>query len=271
MASFDATLLDLGRLDSLSYGDTIIHRLDPRAKLLATVAFILVVVSFPKYDLTRLIPLFFFPILMIYLAELPIGFLFRKLLIVSPFAIFIGILNPFLDREVLVQWGPFGITGGWISFGSVILRFVLTVGAALILIATTSFPGICNALDRLKVPRLFVIQLMFLYRFIFILTEEVLRMVRARSMRSFDKKRPGLMEFVQVVGLLFLRTLERAERIYLAMRSRGFDGEIRSLKRLRFTLRDLLFLILFLVFFSIFRFTSASQIAGNLLFRAFEL
>lgn len=270
MASFDSTFLDLGRLDNLSYNDTIIHRIDPRAKLLVTVVFIIVVVSFPKHALTSLVPFFFFPILMAYLAELPVGFLLKKLLIVSPFAVFIGIFNPFLDREVLVHLGPFDITGGWISFGSVILRFVLTVGAALILIATTSFPGICNALDRLKVPRLFVIQLMFLYRFIFVLTEEALRMVRARHMRSFDKKHPGLKQFVQMVGLLFLRTLERAERIYVAMRGRGFDGEVRTIKRLRFTLRDLLFLSLFIMLFAVFRFYNTSQILGNLVLQAFR-
>jgi cobalt/nickel transport system permease protein len=270
MTSFDSTILDLGRLDNLSYNDTIIHRIDPRAKLLVTVAFVIMVVSFPKYALTSLVPFFFFPILMIYLAELPIGFLFRKLLIVSPFALFIGIFNPFLDREVMVHLGPFGISGGWVSFGSIILRFVLTVGAALILIATTSFPGICNALDRLKVPRIFVIQLMFLYRFIFVLTEEAMRMVRAWSIRSSDKRHPGLKQFVRMVGLLFLRTLERAERIYLAMRGRGFDGEIRTLKRLRFTLRDLLFLFLFLSLFAIFRFFNTSQILGNIVFQTFQ-
>jgi cobalt/nickel transport system permease protein len=270
MASFDSTILDLGHLDNLSYNDTIIHRLDPRAKLLVTMGFIIVVVSFPKYALTSLVPLFFFPILMVYLAELPVGFLLKKLLIISPFAVFIGIFNPFLDREVLVHLGPFDITGGWISFGSVILRFVLTVGAALVLIATTSFPGICNALDRLKVPRLFVIQLMFLYRFIFVLTEEALRMVRARRMRSVEKKRPDLKQFVQMVGLLFIRTLERAERIYRAMRNRGFDGEIRTVKRLRFTLRDLLFLCLFIMLFVVFRFYNPSQLLGNLVLQAFQ-
>ena len=68
MTAFDSTFLDLGRLDDLSYNDTIIHRIDPRAKLIVTVAFILAVVSVPKYALTSLVPFFFFPMLMTYLA-----------------------------------------------------------------------------------------------------------------------------------------------------------------------------------------------------------
>lgn len=264
MSSFDLAILDLGRLDSLSYNDTIVHRLDPRAKLLATITFVVAVVSFPKYALTSLIPFFFFPILMVYLANLPLGFLFKKLLLVSPFALFIGIFNPFLDREVLIHLGPIGISGGWISFGSVMLRFVLTVGAALILIATTSFPGICNALERLKVPRLFVVQLMLLYRFVFVLTEEALRIVRARSLRGFGRKGPDLKLFVQMIGLLFLRTLGRAERVYLAMCNRGFDGEIRTLKRLKFTFRDATFLALCVLLFIVFRFYDVSGHLGAL-------
>jgi cobalt/nickel transport system permease protein len=263
MAAFESAVLDLGRLDSLSYGDTVVHRLDPRSKLLVTLAFVVAVVSFPKYNLTGLIPFFFFPILVIFLADLPVEFLIRKLILVSPFALLVGIFNPFLDREIVVRLGPLAISGGWISFGSVMIRFVLTVGAALILIATTSFPGLCSALDRLKVPRLFVIQLMFLYRFIFVLTEEALRMVRARNLRSSGKKGPGLRLFVQMTGVLFLRTIDRAERVYIAMGNRGFAGEIRTLKRLRFTVGDAAFLVVFMALFALLRFTPVSHLLGS--------
>jgi len=269
MASFDSVFFDFGRLDSLSYGDTIIHRLDPRAKLLATVAFILAVVSFPKYALTGLIPFFFFPIVTVSLANLPVGFLISRLVVVSPLALFIGIFNPLLDRQVLVHMEHFTITGGWVSFGSVMIRFVLTVGAALILIATTSFPGICGALERLKVPRLFVVQLMFLYRFIFVLMEETLRIVRSRSMRSFGKRGPSLKLFIQIVGVLFLRSVDRAERIYWAMCNRGFDGEIRTLRRLRFTGRDVAFVVVCVTLFAVLRFTNVSELFGTLALKTF--
>ncbi len=149
------------------------------------------------------------------------------------------------------------------------IRFVLTVGAALILITTTSFPGICNALDRLKVPRAFVVQLMFLYRFVFVLTEEVLRIVRARSIRSFGEKRPSLRLFVQIVGVLFLRTVDRAERVYWAMGNRGFEGEIRTLKRLRFGGRDAVFLLVSVLLFVVLRFSNVNEFFGALALKVF--
>ncbi len=267
MASFDAALFDLGRLDSLSYGESIVHRLDPRSKLLATVAFVLVVVSFPRYEVIALLPLFFFPIIMAILADLPIGFVVRKLAIVSPFAIFIGIFNPLLDRQVFFELGPLAITGGWLSFGSVMIRFVLTVGAAIILIATTSFPGVCAALERLRVPRLFVVQMMLLYRFIFVLVEESLRLMRAMNLRRFRGKGPHIRLFVRLLGTLFLRTMDRAERVYWAMRSRGFDGEIRVLKRSTFGGRDLAFLSVSVTAFVLIRFFNIAEVFGTLALR----
>jgi cobalt/nickel transport system permease protein len=264
MAHFDSAFLDLGRLDSLSYGDTIVHRLDPTAKLLVTLTFVVAVVSFPKYAVASLIPFFLFPIVMASLANLPFGFLLRKLALVSPFALCIGVFNPLLDRELMIQLGPLTITGGWVSFGSVMVRFVLTVSAALILIATTSFPGICNGLERLKVPRVVVIQLMFLYRFIFVLTEEALRMVRARRTRSFGEKGPNPKLFVHILGLLFLRTVDRAERVYWAMRNRGFDGEIRLMRELAFTGRDTVFLLVSVSVFALLRLNNVSELLGTL-------
>ena len=64
------------------------------------------------------------------------------------------------------------VSGGWLSFLSILIKFVLTVSTAFLLIAVTSFPGICEALERLKLPKVFVIQLLFLYRYLFVLLEE---------------------------------------------------------------------------------------------------
>ena len=81
------------------------------------------------------------------------------------------------------------VSGGWVSFFSILLKFFLTMCSALLLISTTSFPGICHALRKLGIPEIFISQLLFLYRYIFVLVEETLRMVRARDLRSFGKER----------------------------------------------------------------------------------
>ena len=87
---FDNEYFNLGYLDTLSYRDTFIHRLDPRAKLIATIFFVLTVVSFPKYEITGLLPFFLFPVLIFSLGDIPYKFILKKVLVVSSFAFFIG-------------------------------------------------------------------------------------------------------------------------------------------------------------------------------------
>lgn len=218
-----------------------LHRLDPRAKLIATLMFIVAVVSFDKYALSQLTPFFIYPIVLISLGGLPAGYLLKKVLLVSPFAILVGIFNPLLDKEILIQFGSIGIAGGWISFMSILLRFVLTVTAALILVSLTGFNAVCGALLKFGMPRPFVMQLLFFYRYIFVLTDEAERMVRAGSFRSFNSRAVGFKTFIPLTGTLLLRTLERAERIYHAMCCRGFDGHIRIIRAMKIRHQEIIF------------------------------
>jgi len=262
--TFDEKYFDIGRLDRLSYRDTCVHHLDPRAKVIATMLFLITVISFPKYEVVALVPFFLFPVLLMTLAEIPVRFIVKKVIAVSPFAIFIGIFNPFLDiRTVAVILGV-PISGGWLSFLSIILKFALTVSVALLLIATTSFPGVCHALRRLGFPALFVSQLLFLYRYLFVLMEEAMRIIRAREMRSFGSRGTGVKVFVRLIGILFLRAVDRAERIYYAMLSRGFQGDIPDLKRSRIAFRDLRFMAMTIAFLAVFRFFPITEGIGRI-------
>jgi cobalt/nickel transport system permease protein len=229
-------------LDQLGYGDTAIHRLDPRAKTLATAIFVITVVSYPKYAVASLVPLVLYPLVFIVVGEIPPGVILKRTAAVSPFAVLVGIFNPLLDTQPRAELAGFAISGGWISFLSILLRFGLTVTAALALVATTSFPRICQGLDALRLPRAFIVQMLFLYRYLFVLIEEAVRMKRARDLRRFGT-RLGLRPRVaaSLISVLFLRTYERAERVYLAMCARGFDGHLRMAQRLRWRWPDAAF------------------------------
>ncbi|MBU0479551.1 MAG: cobalt ECF transporter T component CbiQ [Proteobacteria bacterium] len=261
----ETAFYDIGRLDSLSQLDTPAHRLDPRAKVATTFFFVVAVVSCGKYEIAALLPFFLFPAAAIGLANLPTGYLLRKLLLVSPFVLFIGIFNPILDRETLMNIAGLDISGGWISFASLVLKFMLTVGAALLLIATTGFPAICMALNKLGAPRIFTVQLLMLYRYLFVLIEEGIRMIRAHSLRSFSGRRVRLRTFLQLLGNLLLRTLDRAQRIHMAMLSRAFTGEIHLAGKYNFKTGEALFLMASLALIAVFRFTDITRIIGSLI------
>lgn len=235
---FDTEFFNLGYLDRLSYQDTFIHRIDPRIKLITSLVFISSVVSFPKYAITGLLPFFIFPVLFLTIGDIPARFILKKMLIVSPFALFIGIFNPLLDGRPMFQVAGFTVAYGWVSFASIMLKFSLTISMALLLIATTSFPGICFAMQKLGVPRTFVAQLLFLYRYIFVLVEEVMKIVRAREMRSFGKRGHEMKHVIPLIGVLLIRTLDRGERIYQAMLARSFNGDIAPAQQYTLTITD---------------------------------
>ena len=264
MAKIESSFLDLGYLDTLSYRQTLIHQLDPRVKLLTTLLFVVVVLSFDKYEIAGLIPFIIYPVVLITLGDLPVAYLLGKVLMAAPFAFFIGIFNPLMDRAVLVELGPISLSGGWVSFLSIMVRFTLTVSAALILIASTGFNSVCMALEKMGTPRIFAVQLLFLYRYIFVLIDEASRMVRARSLRSFEGRGMGLTVFSHIIGQLLLRTLDRAKRIHQAMLCRGFDGELRVLRPLKLDLRDVVFLVGWSVLFILLRLYDIPQWLGRL-------
>ena len=265
MASFDSEYFNIGHLDTLSYKHTFIHDLNPVIKLLVTIIFILLVVSFPKYEIQRIIPFFMFPLFVIIAGEIPAGVILKKLLVVSPFVIFVGIFNPLLDKEVICQFFGIQVSGGWVSYSSLMIRFILTVSSALLLIATTSFPGICLALEKLRVPKIFIVQLLFLYRYTFVLADEVMKIVKARSMRSFGKRGKGMKSFINIIGVLLVRSIERSERIHQSICSRGFDGHIKLLKDFRLRATDIVFALAAISLFVMFRKYDVADMLGGLL------
>ncbi len=231
------SLLDFRRLDVLAGGDSWLHRLDPRAKVLVTLAFIVCAMSFDRYALAPLMPFFVFPVATMIGGRLPAGYVARKVSLVLPVALLIGLPNLWFDREPMVQLGTVTISGGQVSLLSILLRSLLAAAAAVLLVAVTGFTTLCGALERLGMPRALAVQLLFLYRYLVVLGEEALRMTIARELRSND--RPLSMRlYVTLVGRLLLRTWDRADRIYRAMCARGFDGDLRGGPRAPFGGRE---------------------------------
>jgi cobalt/nickel transport system permease protein len=215
------------------------------------------------YDVAGLVPFCLFPVLIASLGKIPARFILGKVLIVSPFAVCVGIFNPLLDTRTVAVVAGLPVSAGMLSFASILVKFALTVSATLLLIATTSFPGVCHALRRLGCPPLFVSQLLFLYRYLFVLAEEAMRIVRARDLRSFGGRGAGASVFVRLAGILLIRTLDRAERIYRAMLSRGFAGDIPTLSRSRMALGDLAFAAGTAVLLGVFRFLPVTEGVGR--------
>ena len=258
-------LLELGYIETLARQQTRIHALDPCAKLLTALLYIIAVMSFPRDNISGVLPFLIYPVVLAGAADIPTGYLLKRMGAALPFLLFIGLFNPIFDREIALRIGAIEISGGWVSFCSIVFRGMLTIAAAIILIATTGWYGVCMAFERIGVPRLFVVQLLLVYRYLFVLLEEAAQMTRARALRSFSGKGLGINIWGTLIGHLLLRTIARAERIHLAMFSRGFDGEIRLVRQNAFQWNDILFFLGWGGLFLVFRMYNLSLLFGNFL------
>lgn len=270
MSRIDAALRDLYSLDTVALRSTVLSGLDPRAKIIVTLAFILVVVSFDRYRVAALIPFALFPVVLSSLGSVPPRLILRKVLIAAPFALMVGIFNPWIDQSVVLTMGHVAVSAGWLSFFSIMLRFLLTVTAAVILVGSTGFHRLCVGLRHLGLPGVFINQLLFLYRYVYLLTGEAARMNAARELRAIGRRGMPLAVYGALLGHLLLRSLERAQRIHQAMAARVFTGELHSLRPLRWQRRDTVFVVFCLTLFGLGRCYDFAGWLGRLLMGVFS-
>lgn len=244
-------------LDQYSDRNSPAHRLDPRTKLLAALAFILLLLVTPVRW-----PFFFiylaFIILAVMVSRLPVLFVLKRSLVVVPFVLLVGIFLPFLKEGEIA--GSLNI-GLWrISFtheglqalAGILGRSWLSILALVWLTSTTKLNHLLQGLERLYLPRVLVMTLSFMYRYLFILVDELMRMKQARDSRNFGGKRLWQLRTLgNMIGILFVRSYERGERVYAAMAARGFDGQSRTLRQLGFRRLDLYFGLAFSLVFAL--------------------
>lgn len=254
----------LGQLDELSLADSPIHRIDPRVKLVTFMTFAVCIVSFPKYEVARLAPYTLFLAFILPLARVPFTLVAAKVALVLPLALLTAAFNPFYDRQPVVTVFDLPVTGGMISFVSIIVKFVLTAAGAVTLVAVTGFNDLCAAMGRLGVPNVLTTQLLLLHRYLFTLSAEAAHMRRARDLRSPGTDAHGIRTASAVLGHLLLRTYARAERIHLAMLSRSWRGDILPHRSFRSRPADWVFCVLTCALFIAWRVMDMTSALGSL-------
>ncbi len=235
-------------IDHFAMGDSPIHRLDARAKLVAVLAYTVVLISFNRYAVADLAPMAVLPLALLWFSRVPVWFALRRVAILSPFILMLVLMSPIYDRvPQRVTFGPWQavVAGGWLTAADIAIKFALGVLALTAMMCATRFALLLEAMRRLGMPQVIVLQLGFLYRYLFVLIDEAMRVRRARDFRGAALAPVGrrLAAVGGVIGTLFVRTLDRSQRIHLAMAARGYRGEPHSLSQLRFTGADALFLL----------------------------
>jgi cobalt/nickel transport system permease protein len=264
MANITQTYYKMFILDELADKETAIHRINPVIKMVVTFIYLLFVVSYDKYDISGLLPLFFYPAVIMSIGDIPLKPMLAGLVIAAPLAIGVGIFNPFLDRTIVSTLGGIGISAGLLSFASLLIKCCLTVFAALLLLSTTGMNKIAAAMHRLHIPQIFIIQLLLTYRYISVLMGETSRVYNAYTLRAPNQRGVSSKVWGSLIGLLLLRTYDRASRLYQAMKLRGFENQYYGVNLDSIQRKDRLYLLGWVVFFIAVRFINIPILLGLL-------
>ena len=197
-------------LDRYSRLDSPVHRLPAGAKLVAALGLVIATVLVPISAVAYFILMASFLVGVAAASRIPPRFLVKRLVFLEPFVLGVALLAIFQPE------------GGRV-FVTIVVKSTLCLFTMVLLSNVTPFAELLRVLKRAHVPTLLVTTLALMYRYIFVLIDEVERMKRARMSRTFRRTRVHVWKtLATVIGQLFVRATERAERIYAAMCARGW-------------------------------------------------
>lgn len=265
MSNLNQSLKRIASLEELTLLDTPIHRMHPAIKLLLTALYLVTVISFGGEQISGLIVFFFYPVLFMTIGEIPFRPIMGRLLIALPFSVFAGLSNMFVSREARMMLGGIIITKGMITFAVILIKTILTVSAVLILIATTSMKDLIHAMLFFHIPTILVMQIVLTFRYLSVLMSEVSVMYHAYLLRAPREKGIKLKDMGSFLGQLILRSFDRAERIFHAMKCRGFEGGLAFSDRERIPGKQWIYLVLISGILIVCRLVNVSELIGDLL------
>ena len=264
MSKITDAITEIHSLETLSRGPGFVNRLHPLGKLLLTVFYIAVTVSFPKYSLPGLITMAVYPAAVFLVADLSFGEALRRLRVVLPLVCVVGILNPFFDRTPVLTIGTLAVSGGVLSMVTLMVKAVLTVLAGYLLIATTPIEEICRALRLLHLPKVFTVVVLLIYRYVTVLLAEARRITQAYSLRAPGQKGVAWKAWGPLLGQMLLRSMDRAEGVYDAMLLRGFTGEFAAGREAKLRPADILWPLVWMLILLALRLFPVTSWIGNL-------
>jgi cobalt/nickel transport system permease protein len=203
-----------GGVEAVAAGDSPVHRLDPRVKIIGLLLVAVVAASTPAGAWAALVAYVVIGVALAVAARLPLRHTLRRMTIEIPF------LFGALVLALVAADG--GMRGGTLA-----LKLTASVLAMIVLSSTTPFPRLLHGFEALRAPRMLVLIVSFMWRYLHVLGEEWHRMRVAREARGHRARWLWQERSIgPLIATLFLRSLQRGERVYLAMASRGFSGGV---------------------------------------------
>lgn len=237
MDDISKAISNIRKIAELGDNDTIIHNIDSSIKIIVTIIYVIKVLSIKEFIILDTICIVLYPLLLFILGKVPIKFILKKLVFVLPIVLGISVINLIID---------FSYSEVYFSL-LLLFKCSFALIGALLLIVTTGINNLALGLKKLKIPNILIMQILMLYRYIILMMEELYRVKSAYELRTIGEKSMTIKDYGQIIGQMLLKTIDRSENVYEAMKLRGFEGDlyINSEKRLGHI--DYLYLFIFLV------------------------
>ena len=224
MSKLIRSLLNISDLEALARRENWLNATHGLAKLLVTVVYIICVASVNKYDLQKVILFMVYPVFLFTAIDIPVKVFLKKMILPIGLGASLGILNPLLDKNLLMLTHSFTVSAGWLSLLVLFIKSSLSISAAFLLVATTPIEEIVGGLRKLKFPKLMAVQLLIMFRYITIMIEEFERALTAYSLRAQGRRALEWKSWGSFMGQIFIRSSKRSYRLYESMKLRGFNG-----------------------------------------------
>jgi cobalt/nickel transport system permease protein len=218
-------------IDRYGSYDSPLHVLDARTKILGFCALVVGVLLIPAGSSWQFFAFFFLVAILAGISQIPLQYIVGRTLMILPFVLLAGLATPYRGSQ------------RWIWLAALLLRSTLCLLLLVLLANTSRFVELLRGLGKLGCPRILVVNLSFLYRYLFVLEDEVMRMRQARDCRRVGKPgaRAEMRTLGSMLGTLLVRAFERADHLYQAMLARGFSGEFPVVAPRKLSWRDLAF------------------------------
>jgi cobalt/nickel transport system permease protein len=207
--------LRFAAVDEWSLRDSVLHRRDPRAKIVASLLLLVAIGRGSLFPPAALLAAG------VALAQLPAGPLLMRAAVVLPFALTFALGGIFAGRAEAALY--------------LVLRSYISAICVLLLMGTTPLPALLEGLRRMGAPPLLLEVIQFVHRYLYLIAEQAKRMAIAATARG---ARRTFTAVAGSVGVLFARSYDRAEAIHRAMLARGYTGSMPARAPLQFTAAD---------------------------------
>ena len=216
MKDISKAIYDIRKIDELGDMNTKIHKIDSAIKIVVTIIYVIKILSIKQFTILNITCIVLYPLILFIIGKVQIKFILKKVIYVFPIILGLSAINLIIDFSYSE------------IYFSVLLLFKCTFAlvGALLLIVTTGINNLALGLKKLKIPNILIMQILMLHRYVILMMEECYKVKSAYELRTLGEKSMTMKDYVQIVGQMFLKTLDISENVYEAMKLRGFEGEL---------------------------------------------